>query len=112
MRKNVKVFLELAWKPRVLRTLQISPRVACYARTHIIMLHSEFGAVLLSLSDVRGKIILLINVHIERVPATLIKSCQSLCSPDHTPSPTAREGLVTFIDFLGQGSNTFPECLG
>ena len=30
-------------------------RVACFARTHIIMLHSEFCAVWLSLSDVTGK---------------------------------------------------------
>ena len=36
-----------------------------------MMLHSEFCAVWLSLSDVTGKKTLLINIHIERVPATL-----------------------------------------
>ena len=36
-----------------------------------MMLHSEFCAVWLSLSDVTGKITLLINIHIERVLATL-----------------------------------------
>ena len=35
-----------------------------------IMLHSEFCAVWFSLSDVPGKRILLINIHIEWVPAT------------------------------------------
>ena len=33
-------------------------------------------------------------------------------SPDHTPSPIAREGLVTLVDFLGPGSNIFPGMSG
>ena len=41
------------------------------ARTHIMMLHSEFCAVWLSLSDDTGKRTLHINIHIEQVPATL-----------------------------------------
>ena len=36
-----------------------------------MMLHSEFRAVWLSLSGVLAKITLLINIHIEQVPATL-----------------------------------------
>ena len=53
-RKLLKVLLEIARKPSNSR-LQISKRVACCARTHVMMLHSEFCAVWLSLSDVTSK---------------------------------------------------------
>ena len=46
--------LKVTAKPSNSR-LQISTRVDCYARTHVMMLHSEFCAVWLSLSDVTGK---------------------------------------------------------
>ena len=38
-----------------------------------MMLHSEFCAVWLSLLDVTGKRTLLINIHIEQVPATVLQ---------------------------------------
>ena len=59
-KKIVTAFLE-SCTSCVLRALQVSPGVACYARTHIMMLHTEFCTVWLSLSNVRGKIILLIS---------------------------------------------------
>ena len=51
-RKLLKALLEITCKPSILR-LQISTRVACYARTHVMMLHSS--TVWLSPSDVIGK---------------------------------------------------------
>ena len=51
---------------RALHALQILLRLAGYARTHVMMLHSEFCAVWLFLSDVLGQRILLINIHNEQ----------------------------------------------
>ena len=53
-RKLLKALLEIARKPSNSR-LQISTRVACCARMHVMMLHSELCAAWLSLSDVTGK---------------------------------------------------------
>ena len=33
-------------------------------------------------------------------------------SPDYTPSPIARESLMTLVDFLGPRSNIFPGMSG
>ena len=54
LEKLLKALLGIVCKPSTSH-LQILMRVACYARTHIMMLHSEFCAVWLSLSDVTGK---------------------------------------------------------
>ena len=53
-KKLLKALLEITCKPSNSR-LQILTRVDCYARMHVMMLHSEFCAVWLSLSDVTGK---------------------------------------------------------
>ena len=57
---------------RALRALQISLKVAGKAGTRVNMLCSKFRATWPSLSNVTGERIWLINIHIERVPATLI----------------------------------------
>ena len=72
--KIVAVFLELRVS-RVLCALQISPSVACYARTHIMMLHSkfaQFGSLCRTLEAID---FLLINIHIEKYLKPLECGC-------------------------------------